>query len=1330
MKNLSTIILASAAILFFSSIAAQNPFWTFPNLGFESGQVFVPLPTASSSPDYTGFTSDYVHAGLKNPHGEIMFFVVDGQVFDRDGNFINELQYNGNRIAGNSEILIINKPGSCTEWYIFLSGIDGPTTLDDELPYVAVFDTEDQSDNFWGSLQTDAGSSTAFPLMGTVLPAAGPSEGFGSLTQGSHGIHFAATKKRKDGSRSVFVSTNYKLYRIEITCEGLSDSGWSHIVGGTVSSGYRTELEIHENDTTGHTRIALPYRFNAIVADIWLLLLETDTLGVTIPSSVQTLNMGQPAPANTEPWIHGVEFSPDGNTVYITHDPSASHTTGLSRYNYITNVLQPATGLSGISGFKNSQIQSRQLNANDYRLWLTNGSNLGTIHDVGGGTFFFNPNVIGMGMSYPVNYALAPLQVPSDENRLHILPDQVDYEDYDGMYTGTCDCCERYSRYDFWDEFDNRNDVFSGTWTDVNNPVHTGETGYGMDTLFVRDTLYIRAGESLTWQNLHVFFAPKAVVVLQRGVGSLGGGELILDNTELTVDQRCFYEKIICTNPLDSCDRKHWEGIRIEGWSNENQALTGFTKQGRLKVYNGSIISHARIGALAGHELYSGYGGGVIDVKESSFLDNETGIKYDPYTRTNTFGVEQYTLGAVIKSRFATTIKFFTESYLPKEFIHVTGNSGLRLTANIYENLIPDSLPVNQWGKGIYMANSRVRVNWGCTGFQLDCLDGTIIRSRFQNLRLGIDGLNSDTLVTRTLYLNHAELINNYIGVSLTYYQSPEILDSDFEVHRSNNACGVYLNGSTGYFVENNTFKSFQTGNKAPWNFGVAINDSRRGYNEIYRNNFNKLTIGGVSQGVNANPNDAFNTGLKWLCNVFDHPILYSDILINTGTISDEQGSCSTGNPVPAGNFFSHSNTTLANHFDLRAHYPGTEPLLDVNYRHHEVQGVGQARLEPLKWTGISGPPIAYYIDECTGIFYDTENTCRTKKTSLPVKREIGGPKSSTPELISISELWNEAQVLENAFEQASAQLDGGNTETILTLINTGASIDELVPYIIAATNGLSPLVIDALTYNGYDMLVVNFEANSSNDQNDSDYVLDNSLEQYQSEWLGAKSKKAQFWRETLSVLLSDTTGAYSSNEILSFINDFEADEAALVAASLSGRLGFPVPSWVNSNDNFTQVNSFDLIPSGTPEDIPALFESGFFSSAGNTSLLNANYIAAGTGYIPYIIPFDTVGIDLLAGIEKTINLDSSNSEFEQTFSIYPNPFSAELIFRFNAESPEYKELRIELFDLRGRRVKSERFGAGSIFTIDGLQLPKGMLTYTIFMDGVPVQNGKVVRVQ
>ncbi|MCA1764543.1 MAG: hypothetical protein LC664_16345, partial [Flavobacteriales bacterium] len=65
-------------LLFFTfNSFAQNNFWTFPEEAWEPGGVNPnTLPTTNFS--YTGGPSDFVHAGLRDPYGEELFFVMDG----------------------------------------------------------------------------------------------------------------------------------------------------------------------------------------------------------------------------------------------------------------------------------------------------------------------------------------------------------------------------------------------------------------------------------------------------------------------------------------------------------------------------------------------------------------------------------------------------------------------------------------------------------------------------------------------------------------------------------------------------------------------------------------------------------------------------------------------------------------------------------------------------------------------------------------------------------------------------------------------------------------------------------------------------------------------------------------------------------------------------------------------------------------------------------------------------------------------------------------------------------------------------------------------------
>ncbi|WP_373497414.1 hypothetical protein, partial [Aquiflexum sp.] len=507
-------------------------------------------------------------------------------------------------------------------------------------------------------------------------------------------------------------------------------------------------------------------------------------------------------------------------------------------------------------------------------------------------------------------------QTPNEKDKLHIVPSQVDFQDYDEMFLETCECCEKWSKYDAKDYIVTESQVWDGT----DNSIYSGLTDFPEEWIFIRDSLVISAGVTLELKNMVFYFAPEAKVVVRRGSPGINGGRLIMDSTVFTVDPRCFNRKIICSDPLDSCDIKHWQGVRVEGYSDQGQSISGPTQQARLIIRNDSKIEHAKIAALAGSETAPNMGGGVINIHNSRIFDNETGIQYDPYVRLSGT-TEMWNMGQIFNTHFATTPAFFKDDFDPKYFVHVEGIGGLLLYGNLYENQIPDSFSVYSKGTGIYTVNSRVQERWFCSGSQLpDCAGGTINRSDFKNLTFGIAGYN--TISTRTLYVHHAIFNENKYGINIHNFTNPSILDNTFNVPRVDNSFGMWLNSSTGYMVENNTFQQ-GIGSGYFWTFGIVLQSSGDQSNLIYRNQFRDITNGIFSQGQNANPLDE-DIGLRYMCNNFaETTIRNADIQVNSGTISDDQGDCSPVNP--AGNFFSHSSTLFGNHYDFGVNPAGVD---------------------------------------------------------------------------------------------------------------------------------------------------------------------------------------------------------------------------------------------------------------------------------------------------------------------------------------------------------------------------------------------------------------------
>src|SRR6056297_547156 len=132
--------LITVVLILFATVKTafgQNNFWTFPEEYWEPGQSFPQtLPTTNFS--YSGGPSDFVHAGLRDPYGEEVFFVMDGVLYDETAaspdNFIDS---SVNFIEGHSEVLIIPKPDTCDQFYIFQGSSE--TLGTDEFPFVSEY---------------------------------------------------------------------------------------------------------------------------------------------------------------------------------------------------------------------------------------------------------------------------------------------------------------------------------------------------------------------------------------------------------------------------------------------------------------------------------------------------------------------------------------------------------------------------------------------------------------------------------------------------------------------------------------------------------------------------------------------------------------------------------------------------------------------------------------------------------------------------------------------------------------------------------------------------------------------------------------------------------------------------------------------------------------------------------------------------------------------------------------------------------------------------------------------------------------------------------------
>lgn len=510
-------------------------------------------------------------------------------------------------------------------------------------------------------------------------------------------------------------------------------------------------------------------------------------------------------------------------------------------------------------------------------------------------------------------------------------------------------------------------------------------------------------------------FAPGAKVIIERGTSTLPGGKLILDGTTFTVDTDCDPQAM-------------WYGVQVYGDNTKNQTPYSTSKQGWFIMKNSSVVEHSLVGAMAVKRNTTSvapfnftsydftYTGGVIRATDSYFRNNRTDVEFRQYLAPNNINNQSY----FTNCEFTTNGLQNNPSLYPVQHVYMNEVVGIGFYGNVFQNLTPNLYTYPQLGRGIFSVNAHYFVKAQCTSFSLPCT--SFNPNVFQDLFYGIYATSSNSL--RTVFVDRNDFINNYRGIYLSGPDFATITRNDFEVNRSAafGDYGIYLNACSGYKVEENTFTEYNDPNFPPSGntYGIIVNNSGTDDNEIYKNEFHDIKIGGQSQGINASPlvvnPHPNNIGLRWKCNDFYNDIFQADLSVTSGRIAYQQGfAYPSSNPLsissPAGNEFSHSL------FDPQNDIAANNTVLPFNYAHH-----ADVITTPLYFnSAVVVPQICASISDPV---YITPNSC-------PSKIIDGGIIVVGPMLQS------ESNNLKELIAQKEALIDGGDTQYLLSVISS-----------------------------------------------------------------------------------------------------------------------------------------------------------------------------------------------------------------------------------------------------------------------------------------------------
>lgn len=1051
------IVMSTPTILF--SQGNNNTLSFAPNYWEQGGQIFnLPSYPNNVNNTYHGEIAEATHASIQDELGNLRLFIVDWKIFDSEGYLIEEMVPNitftnfltgDDKAYGNSEVLIIPNPFDCNQYYLFSAAhyTDGSSFE----PVYAIVDlslNNNYHPNRKGALiELNIGEDIVEPLR-DVTPGYNDLVLTANVSRGITDMYYSAPKQAECADEQlVFLSHLNGILIYKITENGLVFHNslsylFNGIEGDIATSAQRGEMEVIEL-SNGNLRVAAPFLYREVALQtnkgtaIYYAELTSD--GQLIAGTENHVLL--PAPnIQITPYINGLEFSPNGNILYINHNITDEFPYEWG--NKYFDFSNPGAGATNImlnlgQTFVKSQIET---NANGDLIMVKN-DRIASLADPN------NPNPSNWNLNffpftnftYQTNgtSSLWDLSTTGGEESYTISKQikQRSYSDY--IYEGGC--AETFN-----------GQSFSGTWSPGNNPFNSPS-----GVVYVDFTITIPAGSNLTIEDMIFYFTPGNKFIVERGNSSSAGANVNIIRTKLTVDDRCDLEAM-------------WGGVEVHGYQNENQFPMTNSKQGKFFMRDNSTIEHAYRGIAATRIINStvypfrpvsvdnNYVGGLVRATDSDFFNNQRDVEIQTYIPPNNVNN-----GAIFRrSNFITDGLLKDTGVLPDVHIQLNGVEGVRFRGINVHNVTPEIYQFNQRGMGLIGLTSRFSVEPDCLGFAAcDEMNPSFVPSTFTNLTFGVGAASFNS--TRTFVVNRARFINNYYGITAYNIDNERITRNHFEVlptatpNANVDSYGVYLGGCDGYIVEENFLTKYNDpavstiGNT----YGIVVDNSGEEPNEIYNNDFTELLVGLQGQRING-----FETatspagveiikGLEFRCNNFFGNIYEADMNVTSGRIRRQQGQCFSStvdaDRAPAGNKLSSSEFTFYNDFGV-----SVNPIVDqeIAYAHHFNSAPFITELVRFSTDQINVNPC--FNNDGTPRLYDPTKSCPSQLA--PEGGIIGVPIDN---FVTIRGRLDSMQIV---IDDLTNSIDGGNKQELLDIISEGSN-GEVLNTLLAA----SPLLSD-----------------------------------------------------------------------------------------------------------------------------------------------------------------------------------------------------------------------------------------------------------------------------
>jgi hypothetical protein len=753
-----------------------------------------------------------------------------------------------------------------------------------------------------------------------------------------------------------------------------------------------------------------------------------------------------------------------------------------------------------------------------------------------------------------------------------------------------------------------------------------------------------------------------------------------------------------------------WKGIEV--WGDPTKS-SDVNNQGLVWIKNNGIIENAECGIRAvrmGQPEGEGvlveeplleYSGGLVWANGAEFINNKEAVKFYKYPATGyTFPNKSFFWG----TRFETNDNYLGSSH-PEYFVNLSEVNKVNFKGCEFINTNAEQ---SFQSGGIYSYNSQFYVEGNLSGSTWD-------NSLFSNMQYGIYAIASNP--NRFADVRHCDFDNNFRGVYISGMTAARVTSNSFIINdpfSSKGGYGLYLNTSTGYWVEDNDFLhegDTQTG------VGLIVNSSGSLANEIYNNRFSNLAQGISAQQQNSSINDP-EVGLQILCNDFD--FCKADILVPQPKpghgIAPSQGSDSNQPTDMAGNLFYIPSITPNGDFD-DINNQGRH----VTYYYPSNYGFGYERVVPKDYT--HAPP--YNTVQLEEIEVEPDDW--TPENGCPSHIETGGGGSG-----DLREQMAESQQKIDSTQSLLAMLiDGGNTEAMQEEVEYSLPPEAMAIYteLINKSPYLSDTVVSTAIEKEYvlpgamirDVMVANPHT-AKNDElmNKLDerwtplpeYMKEQILqgknivsvmEKTESRLTGFMLDKSRAMNALARNFRNDTVAGMDSLRALYGMDN--SVESKYRLAFLSGEQGAwsmgqealnLIPSefeltteQLSAHENI--VEFYDLLASingSAPDSVKVEELTGIKEQEKGAASMYALNMLIDLGEVEYDEPIDMP--DMLKSASATgsfTSLNSDNANEPRLLKVIPNPASDYVIVEYELEAPG--SAVIEITDLTGKLVQS-----------------------------------------